>query len=54
MPTTTHDIDAPVGPSFRWTSGDLKALVDLSEKETVHAALDKDDDELSVTDVRAS
>ena len=27
-------------PSFRWTSRDMKALVDLSDKEAVHAALD--------------
>jgi hypothetical protein len=27
-------------PSFRWTSRDMKALVDLSDKEAVHAVLD--------------
>lgn len=27
-------------PSFRWTSRDMKALVDLSHKEAVYAALD--------------
>ena len=29
-------------PSFRWTSQDMKSLVDLSDKETVYAALDAD------------
>lgn len=29
-------------PSFRWTSRDMKALVDLSDKQAVHAALDID------------
>lgn len=29
-------------PSFRWTSRDMKALVDLSDKEAVYAALDAD------------
>ena len=29
-------------PSFRWTARDMKALVDLSDKEAVHAALDAD------------
>jgi hypothetical protein len=28
------------GPSFRWTSRDMNALVDLSDKEAVYAALD--------------
>jgi hypothetical protein len=27
-------------PSFRWTCRDMKALVDISDKEAVHAALD--------------
>jgi hypothetical protein len=27
-------------PSFRWTSREMKALVDLSDKEAVHAVLD--------------
>jgi hypothetical protein len=27
-------------PSFRWTSRELKPLVDLADKETVYAALD--------------
>ena len=27
-------------PSFRWTSRDIKALVDISDKEAVHALLD--------------
>jgi hypothetical protein len=31
-----------VRPSFRWTSRDMKALVDLSGKEAVYAALDVD------------
>jgi hypothetical protein len=29
-------------PSFRWTSRDMKPLVDLSDKEAVYAALDVD------------
>jgi hypothetical protein len=29
-------------PSFRWTSRDMKALLDLSDKEAVYAALDAD------------
>jgi hypothetical protein len=29
-------------PSFRWTSRDMNALVDLSDKEAVYAALDAD------------
>ena len=29
-------------PSFRWTSREMKALVDLSDKEAVYAALDAD------------
>lgn len=29
-------------PSFRWTSRDMKPLVDLSDKEAVYAALDAD------------
>ncbi|MGD9881118.1 MAG: CopG family transcriptional regulator [Reyranella sp.] len=29
-------------PSFRWTSRDMKPLVDLSDKEAVYAALDQD------------
>ena len=29
-------------PSFRWTSRPMKALVDLTDKETVYAALDAD------------
>ena len=28
-------------PWFRWTSRDMKSLVDLSDKEAVYAALDK-------------
>ena len=31
-----------VRPSFRWTSRDMKALVDLEDKEAVYAALDTD------------
>ncbi len=27
-------------PSFRWTARDMNALVDISDKEAVHAALD--------------
>jgi len=27
-------------PSFRWTSHPMKSLVDLTDKETVYAALD--------------
>jgi hypothetical protein len=27
-------------PSFSWTSREMKALVDLSDKEAVHAVLD--------------
>jgi hypothetical protein len=27
-------------PSFRWISRDMKALVDISDKEAVYAALD--------------
>jgi hypothetical protein len=27
-------------PSFRWTSRDMKSLVDLADKEAVYAALD--------------
>ena len=27
-------------PSFRWTSRDMRSLVDLSDKEAVYAALD--------------
>ena len=27
-------------PSFRWTSRDMKRLIDLSDKEAVYAALD--------------
>ena len=27
-------------PSFRWVSRDMKALVDIADKEAVHAALD--------------
>jgi hypothetical protein len=29
-------------PSFRWTSRPMKALVDLTDKEAVYAALDAD------------
>ena len=29
-------------PSFRWTSRDMKPLVDLSDKEAVYAALEAD------------
>jgi hypothetical protein len=29
-------------PSFRWTSRDMKPLLDLSDKEAVYAALDAD------------
>jgi len=29
-------------PSFRWTSRPMKSLVDLTDKEAVHAALDAD------------
>jgi hypothetical protein len=29
-------------PPFRWTSRDMKALVDLEDKEVVYAALDTD------------
>ncbi len=29
-------------PPFRWTARDMKALVDLSDKEAVHAVLDAD------------
>ena len=29
-------------PSFHWTSRPMKALVDLADKEAVHAELDKD------------
>ncbi|MGH6779002.1 MAG: hypothetical protein ACRECL_13515 [Bradyrhizobium sp.] len=29
-------------PSFRWTSQDMRSLVDLSDKELVYAALDAD------------
>ena len=30
-------------PTFRWTSREMKPLVDLSDKDAVHAALDADD-----------
>jgi hypothetical protein len=29
-------------PSFRWTSRSMKARVDLTDKETIYAALDND------------
>jgi hypothetical protein len=29
-------------PSFSWTSRPMKALIDLADKEAVHAALDAD------------
>jgi hypothetical protein len=29
-------------PPFRWTSRPMKSLVDLTDKEAVHAALDAD------------
>ena len=29
-------------PSFRWTARPMKSLVDLTDKETVYAALDAD------------
>ena len=29
-------------PAFRWTSRPMKALVDLADKDAVHAALDGD------------
>jgi hypothetical protein len=29
-------------PAFRWTARDMRALVDLSDKEAVYAALDMD------------
>ena len=29
-------------PSFRWTSRNMKALLDVSDKEAVYAALDMD------------
>ena len=29
-------------PAFRWTSRPMKSLVDLADKEAVHAALDVD------------
>lgn len=29
-------------PSFRWTSRQMKSLVDLADKETVYAVLDAD------------
>lgn len=31
-----------VPPSFRWDSRDMKALVDLSDKDAVYAALDEE------------
>jgi hypothetical protein len=33
---------APAAPSFRWTSRAMKARVDLTDKEAVHAILDSD------------
>ena len=30
-------------PPFRWTARRMKALVDLNDKEAVHAALDADE-----------
>jgi len=32
---------APAPTSFRWTAQDMKTLVDLSDKEALHAVLDK-------------
>ena len=29
-------------PAFRWTTRDMKSLVDLSDKEAVYAELDAD------------
>jgi hypothetical protein len=29
-------------PSFRWTSRPMKSLVELTDKETIYAALDAD------------
>jgi hypothetical protein len=29
-------------PAFRWTSRPMKALVDLADKDALHAALDRD------------
>ena len=33
---------APARPAFHWTSHPMKALIDLSDKEAVNAALDAD------------
>lgn len=30
----------PARPAFRWTSRQMKALVDVSDKDALHAALD--------------
>lgn len=30
-------------PAFRWTSKPMRALVDLADKDALHAALDRDD-----------
>ena len=29
-------------PAYRWTSRDMKPLVDLSDKEAIYAAMDAD------------
>ena len=31
---------SPAAPAFRWTSRDMKPLIDLADKEAVYAALD--------------
>ena len=33
---------SPARPAFRWTSRPMKPLVDLADKEAVHAILDAD------------
>ena len=38
----TRRASSRAAPPFRWTSRDMKPLVDLSDKEAVYAALDAD------------
>lgn len=40
-------------PSFQWISRPMGARVDLADKDAVHAALDRDDDDGSSRDPRS-
>lgn len=39
-----RDVRQPVPSSFRWISRSMRAQVDLTDKDAVHEALDRQDD----------